>query len=81
MLVLTRGRKSLKSKKTGLKMNDYLPDYRRGESIVGYQTRCASGRMLQQAVPGLANRIQICKEHALQMRVALGQRFENPGRR
>jgi len=58
-------------------MNDYLPTYRRGESIVGYSARCASGRILQNAVPNITNRIRICREHAEQMRVALGQRFES----
>ena len=58
-------------------MNEYLPIYNRGESLTGYQSRCASGRLLRENVLSLAVRLQICREHAQQMRAALGQRFES----
>ena len=54
---------------------NYLPDYRRGESLVGYSARCSSGRDLMTAVPSVQARLDICKEHANQMREAMRQPF------
>lgn len=57
-------------------MNEYLPSYRRGESISGYVSRCRNYGLLTSAVPSPTNRGNICKDHAEQMRVALRQPFQ-----
>ena len=56
-------------------MNEYLPNYRRGESLTGYIARCQSGRKLVEGVPSIIDRMYICKDHALQIRKAIGQPF------
>lgn len=55
-------------------MNDLLPTYRRGESLIGYVVRCSTGR-LSRSIPQVALRQQICQEHAEQMREAMRQPF------
>ena len=49
-------------------MNDFLPEYRLGESIAGYSARCSSRMRLMRAVPSFQDRLNICREHALQSR-------------
>jgi hypothetical protein len=56
-------------------MNEYLPEYKRGESLIGYMTRCAAGRKLVNAVDSAKDRMNICRDHAEQMRVAIRQPF------
>lgn len=57
-------------------MYDYLPEYRRGESLEGYVSRCRGGRLLTTAVPSITNRGFICKDHAEQSRKLLRQPFQ-----
>jgi hypothetical protein len=57
-------------------MNDYLPDYRRGESLIGYMSRCSAQRKMVLAVPSAKDRMNICGNHAEQMRVAISQPFK-----
>ncbi len=49
-------------------MANYFPNYRRGESLVGYSQRCSSGRDLMNAVPSPSVRLEMCKEHAEEVR-------------
>jgi hypothetical protein len=62
-------------------MGDFLPEYRRGESLIGYVVRCSTGRTLTQNVEQVRVRQQICKEHAEQMREAMRQPFQSDGRK
>lgn len=57
-------------------MNEYLPEYRRGESLIGYMSRCSAQRKLVSAVPSAKDRMNICRDHAEQMRVAIRQPFQ-----
>ena len=57
-------------------MNDYLPEYRRGESLEGYISRCRGGRFIITAVPNITDRGNICREHAEQSRKLLRQPFQ-----
>jgi hypothetical protein len=57
-------------------MYDYLPEYRRGESLEGYVSRCRGGRLLTTAVPSITIRGNICKDHAEQSRKLLRQPFQ-----
>jgi hypothetical protein len=57
-------------------MYEFLPEYRRGESIAGYVSRCRGGRMLTAAIPNISYRGSVCKEHAEQSRVLLRQPFQ-----
>ena len=54
-------------------MFDYLPPYRRGQSVVGYVSYCSSGRRLREAVPNISDRNNICREFALHARNYLRQ--------
>lgn len=49
-------------------MANYFPTYRRNESLVGYSQRCASGRDITNAVPSPSARLEMCKEHAEEVR-------------
>jgi hypothetical protein len=53
----------------------YLPKYNRGESIVGYVSRCSSSADMVKNVGQIGVRQSICKEHADQMRLAMKQPF------
>ena len=53
----------------------YLPIYKRGESIVGYVSRCSNTSEMVKNVGQIGVRQSICKEHAEQMRLALRQPF------
>jgi hypothetical protein len=55
---------------------DYLPEYNRGESIVGYTTRCSTGRKMVEEIPQQKTRVSICREHADQSRKLLRQPFK-----
>ena len=57
-------------------MYDYLPEYRRGESLEGYVSRCRGGRLLTSAVPSITDRGNICQDHAEQSRILLRQPFQ-----
>ena len=58
-------------------MNDYLPDYKRGESLIGYMSRCSAQRKMVLAVPSAKDRTNICRNHAEQIRVAISQPFKD----
>jgi hypothetical protein len=49
-------------------MADFFPTYRRGESLVGYAQRCSSSRDLVNVVPSPTARIELCREHAQEVR-------------
>ena len=59
----------------------YLPTYKRGESIVGYVSRCSNTAEMVRNVGQIGVRQSICKEHAEQMRQALRQPFTEPERK
>jgi hypothetical protein len=59
----------------------YLPKYNRGESIVGYVSRCSNTADMINNVGQIGVRRNICKEHAEQMRQALRQPFTEPERK
>jgi hypothetical protein len=54
---------------------EYLPEYNRGESLIGYVSRCSTGRKLSKEVPLLQTRVGICKDHAELSRKLLRQPF------
>jgi len=54
-------------------MYDYLPLYRRGQSIPGYVIYCSAGKLLQEAVPNITARREICRNHAQQAQIYLSQ--------
>jgi hypothetical protein len=58
-------------------MGEFLPDYRRGESIIGYSSRCAANSNLVKNVPLPSMRYNICKDHASQIRKAINQPFDD----
>ncbi len=49
-------------------MANYFPTYRRGESLTGYAQRCSSSPDLVKVVPSPSARIEVCKEHAQEVR-------------
>jgi len=49
-------------------MANYFPTYRRGESITGYAQRCSSSPDLVKVVPSPSARIEVCREHAQEVR-------------
>lgn len=49
-------------------MANYFPTYRRGESLTGYAQRCASSPDLVKVVPSPSARIEVCREHAQEVR-------------
>ena len=53
----------------------YLPNYRRGESIAGYVSRCSASRDMVNNVGQIGVRRAICQEHAEQIRDAMRQPF------
>jgi hypothetical protein len=54
-------------------MYDYLPEYRRGQSLAGYVAGCRNSRGLTAAVSSITDRTNICREHAIQSRILLRQ--------
>ncbi len=56
-------------------MGEFLPDYRRGESIIGYASRCSANSNLVKFVPLPSARYNICKDHVNQIRKAINQPF------
>ena len=59
-------------------MEEFLPKYRRGESLAGYISRCSATRRMTTSVPSQRDRVGICQEHALQSRELLRQPFAKP---
>jgi hypothetical protein len=49
----------------------YFPPYRRGQSQIGYTIGCSRNRRLMDAVPSPQDRIEICKDHLLEVRNAM----------
>lgn len=49
-------------------MANYFPTYRRGESLTGYAQRCSSSPDLVKVVPSPSARIEVCREHAQEVR-------------
>lgn len=49
-------------------MANYFPTYRRGESLTGYAQRCSSSPDLVKIVPSPSARIEVCREHAQEVR-------------
>lgn len=59
----------------------YLPEYKRGESLAGYVSRCSASRDMVNNVGQIGVRRTICQEHAEQMRKALRQPFTETPRK
>jgi len=57
-------------------MGEFLPDYRRGESLIGYASRCSANSNMVKSVPSISARYNICKDHVQQIRKAINQPFE-----
>lgn len=55
---------------------EYLPEYKRGESLIGYVSRCSTGKKLSKEVLSLQTRVGICKDHAELSRKLLRQPFK-----
>jgi len=53
----------------------YFPEYRRGESMVGYTQRCSSNRNLMRVVEELGVRQELCKDVVREQRRVLNQPF------
>lgn len=49
----------------------YFPKYRRGQSTIGYIVGCSRNRRLIDAVPSPQERIEICRDHLIEVRDAM----------
>ena len=55
----------------------YFPEYRRGESMVGYIQRCSSNRNLMRVVEEIGVRQELCRDFVREQRKALNQPFSS----
>jgi len=53
----------------------YFPEYRRGESMVGYIQRCSSNKNLMNVVGLIGVRQELCRDFVREQRKALNQPF------
>lgn len=49
----------------------YFPKYNRGSSTIGYIVGCTRNRRLMDAVPSPQDRIEICRDHLIEIRNAM----------
>lgn len=59
----------------------YFPEYRRGESMVGYTQRCSTNRNLMRVVEEIGVRQELCKDFVREARKLLRQPFVENGKK
>jgi len=53
----------------------FFPEYKRGESMVGYTQRCSSNRNLMRVVEEIGVRQALCRDFVREQRKVLNQPF------
>jgi hypothetical protein len=51
----------------------FFPPYRRGQSTIGYIVGCSRNRNLINSVPSPQDRIEICRDHLIELQKVMFQ--------